>query len=294
MDSLGANDYDRARHNLVLMAERVLREIPDELDLDEAAAYVLPLEDWARFHGDVVHVVRFLYGCITLRVKREEGYGSDAVGRCAERFGIHPNTLRYYVAAAKRLQSNPRQWIRFLQSGGYEKTRKHIVAFTQMFSDEEIVPPEVAAEMVKERIEQAADDVHRMTDPVEQESAAVMLTETAGRVLSSATEQRRLYQTYDPPEAYKAFLSSCYCMGCGASPPDGGRHDTHHVESGGVALKGNDWLQVPLCRYCHRLAHSGYAKFREQTGVDVREALVRVLTLWLSGEDPYLPDAVRR
>jgi hypothetical protein len=61
--------------------------------------------------------------------------------------------------------------------------------------------------------------------------------------------------------------------------------DAHHVDVGGVGTKGSDYRTLPLCRRCHREAHTlGRRRFEERHRLDMREEIIRLLETYLSAQ----------
>lgn len=68
----------------------------------------------------------------------------------------------------------------------------------------------------------------------------------------------------DRDSGYLNYVRTLPCVVCG------GRAEPHHVEGGGVALKGSDYLTIPLCRKHHDAYHSeGKVGFQQANHVDV-------------------------
>lgn len=62
---------------------------------------------------------------------------------------------------------------------------------------------------------------------------------------------------------YLEYVRSRPCIVCGK------KAEAHHLEGGGVALKGSDYLTIPLCRLHHEELHSqGRVAFQQANHVD--------------------------
>src|ERR1051325_10822813 len=73
----------------------------------------------------------------------------------------------------------------------------------------------------------------------------------------SAGEPRKGGPRKGPPrdEAYKNWIRSLPCMGCGREA----RSEAAHTGSdGGMSMKESDYSCVPLCADCHRLGPRAY------------------------------------
>jgi len=75
-------------------------------------------------------------------------------------------------------------------------------------------------------------------------------------------------------EAFLAFVRERPCVVCGDSAPS----DPHHLDSGVMGSKGDDWTCVPLCRRHHREYHDqGERWMRKQYSVDLWKESHRLL-----------------
>ena len=67
-------------------------------------------------------------------------------------------------------------------------------------------------------------------------------------------------------ETFLDYIRDQPCAVCTAPAPS----DPHHLDSGVMGSKGDDWTCVPLCRTHHREYHDhGEAHMRRQHGVDL-------------------------
>ena len=83
--------------------------------------------------------------------------------------------------------------------------------------------------------------------------------------------------TSNSSENYLDYIRSLECVICGKSPSD-----PHHLDTAGVAMKGSDYITVPLCREHHDELHSqGKATFQQLHGVDFYKEVVKFLVAWL-------------
>lgn len=73
---------------------------------------------------------------------------------------------------------------------------------------------------------------------------------------------------------YLEFVRALPCAVCGKIGPS----DPHHVESGGVGMKGSDGSVIPLCRKHHRrLEDIGHARAEKEFGFSVAGAIADTL-----------------
>jgi len=80
-------------------------------------------------------------------------------------------------------------------------------------------------------------------------------------------------------EDYLAWVRDQPCAVCADSAPS----DPHHLDSGIMGSKGDDWTALPLCRECHRAYHDeGHDTFQTQHSVDLWREAHRHLRRYLS------------
>ena len=71
---------------------------------------------------------------------------------------------------------------------------------------------------------------------------------------------------------YLTFIRSlpCSIQGCGYDS------EAHHIETGGIGMKGSDLLTIPLCRYHHSQYHSiGRMTFCDKYNIDKWEVVAK-------------------
>lgn len=77
-------------------------------------------------------------------------------------------------------------------------------------------------------------------------------------------------------EAYLDYIRSQRCYICQRSPSE-----PHHVETGGMGMKGSDFSALPLCREHHREIHDmGKARFWRQYFVAQSWGIHKYLVEW--------------
>lgn len=163
-----------------------LREHADAITLERAGAIAQTLEMHALLHSNGVHLIRYTMGAVALVVKDQMPHGSDAMGRCADMWGLHANTLRYYASAVKRSDWNARHFAAFLDSEqGRYKTQDDVIAYTQVMKDRELMPEEAAKEIKKRKYERAVSDIEETADafegdPDEAQGAVLQLADAVG------------------------------------------------------------------------------------------------------------------
>ncbi len=84
-------------------------------------------------------------------------------------------------------------------------------------------------------------------------------------------------------DEYKQFIREKPCLNCGSEPCV-----PHHegLGKGGVGVKAPDSHCVSLCYECHNERHlKGVETFWQ--GVDVKMAMVVLLTEWIRGQDEH-------
>lgn len=70
------------------------------------------------------------------------------------------------------------------------------------------------------------------------------------REKKARTASMNLVKQTPRDESYLDYIRSLACAVCDKPSPD-----AHHVETGGVGMKGSDYMTVPLCRSCHGELH---------------------------------------
>lgn len=160
-----------------------LDALPNALSLDDAHDDASALMGFIGLGTNFVHLMRYCLGALALRVKAKAAYGSDPIGRCAETWRIHPNTLRYYASAARRTNSRAVLFHRFLEAEGTTKTIEDVGAFAAALEDRDVTPEAVAQEIRAQRVEQGLRLVEDNMDRLpaeEHESIVVALAHTLG------------------------------------------------------------------------------------------------------------------
>jgi hypothetical protein len=67
-------------------------------------------------------------------------------------------------------------------------------------------------------------------------------------------------------EDYLAWVRDQGCAVCTASSLS----DPHHLDSGVMGSKGDDWTALPMCRACHREYHDiGHNTFEKRHYIDL-------------------------
>mgnify|MGYP001593580151 CR=1 FL=1 len=92
-------------------------------------------------------------------------------------------------------------------------------------------------------------------------------------------------------DIYLDFVRGLPCSSCGAPEPS----DPHHVEQGGVGIKGSDFSTIPLCRACHGFLEDNGHRVAEKTlRFSVSMAVAETLHRWASDARLRFPsDLVR-
>lgn len=286
-------DYIESRKRLSQWALMQVESIPHEVDMDQAKQVFHGLNMRGQLHADGEHLTRFLMGILTLRLKVSTKVGTDVIGTMcryyrSQGYLIHENTLRYYVAAARKFGSNVQLFDKWLQKGETPKRQYHVIEVTRAHEDPEVLGAEEFSRVIENQVMRAAEKTAKLSDPAQRYEAELLLTEAAeeARDRGVSEDDQMVGVVREPPAEFKEFVMMLNCMACGTPPPPDGLNDPHHVEQGGVGTKGSDWTQIPLCRKCHTLAESvSYRDFEKQTGIHQGAAVARVLHIWLSGQD---------
>jgi hypothetical protein len=92
-------------------------------------------------------------------------------------------------------------------------------------------------------------------------------------------------------EEYKKFVRSLPCSSCGSPGPS----EPHHVEQGGVGIKGSDYSCIPLCNSCHRfLEDRGHRRAEIQSHFSVSMAVAETLHQFITGVGLRFPGDLLR
>lgn len=298
------DDYAEVRQRLTDWAVKQVEEMPETMTMDQARGLFKVLNLRSQLHADGEHLTRYLMGIATMRVKMVSKQGDDVIGQmCAyflsKGYRIHPNTLRYYVAAGKKFGYNVQLFDRWLRSGRTPKKHFDIITVTRAHEDPEVLGPEEFARVIENEVERAAMKTAKIAEPTQRHELQLILTEAALEARDTLLEKEvvdedtgevtgwEILPDEEMKAKFKTFVMNLNCMACGSPPPVGGANDPHHVDSGhGMAKKGSDWTQIPLCRKCHTLCESIPAtEFQRKTGIHLGAAVGRVLHIWLSGQD---------
>lgn len=80
-------------------------------------------------------------------------------------------------------------------------------------------------------------------------------------------------------EDYLDWVRDQPCAVCPAPSPS----DPHHLDSGVMGSKGDDWTALPLCRRCHRAYHDeGHRSFQKRRNVNLWKQAHRHLRRYLT------------
>src|ERR1051325_11372231 len=93
-----------------------------------------------------------------------------------------------------------------------------------------------------------------------------------------------------PPrsEAYKEWIRSLPCIGCGREGPS---EPAHTGVDGGMSMKASDYSCVPLCRECHTQAPRAYHRigkrdFETEREISLRDAVEQLNEIWRQQASP--------
>lgn len=287
------SDYNQTRNRLSEWALRQAEMMPHQMDVEQAKQVFYGLNLRSQLHADGEHLTRFLMGMLALRVKITTQHGGDVIGKMcryyrSQGYQIHENTLRYYVAAARKFGCNVQLFDRYLKTGKTPKRQYDIIEITRAHEDPEVLGAEEFNRVIENQVIRAAEKTSKLTDPVQRHEVELILTQEAEeiRIQGINEDDYMIGVVREPPGEFWDFVGLLNCMACGSPPPVDGKNDPHHVDQGGAGMKGSDWTVIPLCRKCHTLAESVSMKeFERKTGIHQGAAVGRILHLWLSGQD---------
>lgn len=157
--------------------------LPAGLDMNAVDVHVSALKAYLRHGATYMHLLRYCLGWLALKVKDTLPYGSDAIGRCADKWGIHHTTLRMYTSAARRTNGNINLFYRFLTHGPGQKTQSDIARFASAMLDRDVTPEDVATEIRAERVDTGLAMVENNIGHIredERQSITVALAHTIG------------------------------------------------------------------------------------------------------------------
>ena len=120
--------------------------------------------------------------------------------------------------------------------------------------------------------------IHNEDVPLETREEAVGVMEKAFEVMEELSETRILPTTkIERSHGYLEYIHSFPCMICDKTPVD-----AHHVEKAGVALKGSDYITVPLCREHHsQIDELGCDSFERLHVIDFYEYICNYLAAYI-------------
>lgn len=175
---------------------------------------------------------------------------------CARFFGTE-QSLKGYAQEYERTHGKPLSWTeirdRLLPQpkddpenhGGVEAVAQHIMSLSEKLAHELEGLKALGNAVSNETKQEIAGVVHKVEGVI----AEPTFLPTA---------------TIDRDSAYLDYIRSLPCAICGQDA------EPHHVEGGGVALKGSDYLTVPLCRKHHDEYHTrGRVSFQQVNRVDI-------------------------
>lgn len=298
--------YDEWRDHLCQWLRDEVDGMPTEMSIDDAGPFMKALQMTGDVHEDVHLATRFLIGEASRRIRKntEHGRVEDTLAELANRFGIgNLNTLRRCINCAETFHGNPVLFGRWLTTGD-KKRWYHFIEASRADADPAAMGPAAFDQYIESElanVERTAQRVERAADELEDDDDAILELTGVVNILTTESERfRRLARAEiedadgDDDVALEYFVDmirNMPCMACGRPPqdnPDGHTHP-HHVAPSVTAKKKSHWFRCPLCYECHTLVHTGYAKFKKQTGCDIRALVARTLHVFVVGHDARFP-----
>jgi hypothetical protein len=290
------------RERIQSHAQRGIDALPETLTMDEAEPFIRYYNSLSEVGQDLDWIARFVLGEATRRIRAGTPHGEvgamlDEVG---QRFDIHPRTIRYAMGCAEAFNGNLTMFVRWLDSGDFQKRWHHIKTIVRKKVDVRELGIGSLNEEITRKVEGAAEDLEQINDEADKrdaEGAAQQLVTEADRYRQQSKNARAEQKEDVALSHFDRWLAELDCAGCGKPAEPGQdehrsirKNDPHHLAPSATAQKQSEWAKVPLCRECHTRIHKGYTAFKEETGVDVRYALADVLHRWISdGERLRLP-----
>lgn len=181
-------EVENERHRFVDYVQASIDRLPSDLRLNDAGPLASSLEAYTNLGSDFIHLLRYYLGVLAYRVKQTEGWGSDAVGRCAESWRIHPTVLRLYVGAAKQTNGRVKLFDNFLRSirtnQGRGATQHDVETFSSALKDRDVTPEEVEVEIRAQRtdraLSQVQEGIEQAPNPETKRTLSVLVAESAG------------------------------------------------------------------------------------------------------------------
>ena len=266
-------------------------------ELDQQAQEITSL---IRSKGKALIRLRFQQGRIVeaLYQQYESVYGESLMQRLEQGTGVSRRLLWqahqfYRLPELRGSELLLEQWIenRETERGSISWTYCRNYAAKQLspHDPDKIQDEAERLERRSERLEQDAQDLQRRTTSPEAEGVTVQAQLVAQDTRAQLRQVEAKPQTPRSTE-YLTFVRSLPC--CVTGQPGA---EAHHVEQGGVGMKGSDFSCIPLAPAVHRyVENQGHRAAETFYGFSVAEALIETMHRFLSGQEVKLPNDLQR
>ena len=292
---------------------RQIDELPEKPDELMAVRLTVLVQRRGTHYAELELLQRFYLGVIARRITASSRRGDGVIDRLSKATGYDPNTLRICRRAAVKYTDNVVLFARWMRSLRHKRKGSparwgDVMEMVNVAGDPTVIGAEAHADMLIRRTENAAADLDKLAGSDEVESARIMLSESAARVREEgmrrlADAESDAVDAIPRSEAFLEFTRMRPCVATGQPPPDDGwSHvwvgeapgiEAHHVDVAGTAIKGSDYLAIPLSPQAHALLHHrGFAAFKQTYNVDLRNALIDNMHSYFTGQPAQLPSAL--
>ena len=239
-----------------------------ELTLEQAIEQIADLDQQVVGLNHLVLNKKFKIGGIVSKLSVPYGSMSEALLAIKSETGVHENQLRMWRKIYLHYAGNENEFNRAINSMGKAAEYK-ILELINVDTDPEILGSKELATRTVRRIERIASDLETINSLIEKE---IMTREDViplmQRLSLSIDEFKYNLDELENPKPhtprsreYMNLVKSLPCCVTGSPGPN----DPHHVEQGGVAMKGSDFSCIPLRHDIHELTEKHGHSWLEET-----------------------------
>ncbi len=218
----------------------------------------------------------------------EVQYSDETIRKLATDLGIHETTLYRIRQFALRCPTEEKLNIakqRILDCGRnftWSEIRRSVLPAEkdkpELYGGKAAVVDRVMSrvESLSRETEELSELLHDGSISQDQREQIVgVVTQALGVMAESAKEVESLPVVNRTD--YLDYIRSLPCVICQSEPSE-----PNHLETGGVGMKGSDYVTLPMCRRHHNLYHLlGKDTFSEEYGIDLFREVTRTLVAWL-------------
>jgi hypothetical protein len=293
------------------------KELPDQIDEEEAVQYSRPVIQWIRNYDCASMLSKFFLGVIAYLAnpnwRTNRKYGKSIIENIAEQHNIHPNILREARRAAEFFGLDPKLYYQWVTEGDKPKNWRDVIDLIRAYSDPDVHGPDKLEEIIASKIERAGESIHELREMAHRGEADEEVVESVEEkflddIESWEKDKNAQDQAFEDPapstprdEDYLDFIREQQCAACGQTY----NIVPHHVEQGSQSSKGSDYSCIPLCSdptsdddnnsSCHDLIEDkGHRWLERKKNFRVGQVIARKLHKYATGEELKLPgDLVR-